>query len=154
MELFLVQHGEAKPEPEDPERPLTEVGAQGAERVAAWAARAGVKVDEIRHSGKRRAEETAIIMARHLCPAGVVRPVTGLAPKDDVRPVGEEVARAEKRLMLVGHLPFLSRLASLLLAGDPERTLIRFRNAGIVCLVREEGSWLVGWMTTPGQLGG
>ena len=52
-------------------------------------------------------------------------------------------------LMLVGHLPFLSCLASLLLVGDPERSVIRFRNSGIVCLVREQGNWFLGWTVIP-----
>ncbi len=58
-------------------------------------------------------------------------------------------------LMLVGHLPFLSRLASLLLVGDPERALVRFRMGGIVCLTGEPagaggtGGWMVAWMLIP-----
>lgn len=32
MELFLVQHAESKPEEEDPERSLTEAGAEAARR--------------------------------------------------------------------------------------------------------------------------
>jgi len=63
MTLFLVQHGEAKPETEDPERSLTAHGAEIVEQMAGWAARMGIKLDEIRHSGKRRAEQTATIFA-------------------------------------------------------------------------------------------
>ncbi len=63
-ELFLIQHGEAKTKDEDPERRLTEHGAAVVEKMATWAARAGVKVSEIRHSGKRRAEQTASILGR------------------------------------------------------------------------------------------
>ena len=33
MTLFLVQHGEAKPETEDPERSLTERGTETVERI-------------------------------------------------------------------------------------------------------------------------
>lgn len=53
------------------------------------------------------------------------------------------------RLMLVGHLPHLSRLASLLLVGDPRRDLIPFRNGGIVYLVKAERGWLLEWVLTP-----
>ena len=49
MELYLVQHGEAKPETEDPERPLTEHGQETVRQMAAWAAQAGVRVAQIRH---------------------------------------------------------------------------------------------------------
>jgi len=56
MTLFLVQHGQAKPETEDPERSLTDQGAEIVGRMADWAAQVGLTVDQIQHSGKRRAE--------------------------------------------------------------------------------------------------
>jgi phosphohistidine phosphatase len=47
MKLYLVQHGEAKREEEDPSRSLTENGRIEVERVAGFLMRAGVKVDRI-----------------------------------------------------------------------------------------------------------
>ena len=41
--------------------------------------------------------------------------------------------------VLVDHLPFLDRLASLLVVGDADRSIVRFQMGGIVCLVREVG---------------
>jgi len=38
MEIYLVQHGEAKSESEDPERPLTENGRRAVESVARYIA--------------------------------------------------------------------------------------------------------------------
>jgi len=114
MELFLVQHGEAKPETVDPERPLTDRGAETVERMATWASRAGVEVAQIRHSGKRRAEQTAAILAEQLKPAKGVIAVAGLKPNDDVHAMGAALGTEREPLMLVGHLPFLSRLAGLL----------------------------------------
>ena len=43
-------------------------------------------------------------------------------------------------IMLVGNLPHLSRLVSLLLTGNPEIEVVRFRNAGIVCLTTKRRS--------------
>jgi len=60
-----------------------------------------------------------------------------------------EVEAAREPLMLVGHLPHLSRLASSLLVGDPAREIIRFRMGGIVCLVKGETGWLLAWILTP-----
>ncbi len=51
--------------------------------------------------------------------------------------------------MLVGHLPHLSRLAALLLAESPEPEIVAFRNAGVVCLERQEGRFAVRWILTP-----
>jgi phosphohistidine phosphatase len=151
MELYLVQHGEAMSEAENPERPLTARGRMEAERVAAATARIGLKPGEIRHSGKRRAAETAEIFANALGLSDRVRSAAGLAPNDDVRPLASSLAAAASPLMLVGHLPFLSRLASLLVTGEADRPIIRFRMGGIVCLARDETSaaWSVGWVLTP-----
>ena len=153
MELYLVQHGEAKPESEDPERPLTDRGAETVRRMAAWAAQVGLKVDQIRHSGKRRAEQTAALLGERLNPAQGVIAVAGLNPNDDVRPVAEAIRAEQAAVMLVGHLPHLSRLANLLLTGDPEGGVLCFQMAGIVCLVREGGQWAVDWAVPPELLG-
>ena len=60
MRLFLVQHGEAKTEQEDPERPLTDRGASDVSRVARAATEARiVTAERIVHSGKTRARQTA-----------------------------------------------------------------------------------------------
>ena len=148
MDLYLVQHAEAKSKEEDLERSLADVGSENAERMAAWAARAGVRVEQIRHSGKKRAEETAEILAAALSPGQVVA-VEGLKPNDDVYPVAEELSVEERAVMLVGHLPHLARLASLLLCGKPEFPLVRFQNAGIVHLSRDEETWSLRWVVTP-----
>jgi phosphohistidine phosphatase len=152
MELYLVQHGEAKPESEDPERPLTDRGAETVRRMADWAARVGLKVDQIRHSGKKRAEQTAALLAERLNPAQGVAAVEGLKPNDDVRPVAEAIPTQQGSLMLVGHMPHLSRLASLLLTGDQECSVLRFQMAGIACLSNREGKWTVNWLMPPDLL--
>jgi phosphohistidine phosphatase len=153
MNIYLVQHGEAEPEDVDPARPLTERGRRDAQRVAACAARLGLEVHQIRHSGKTRAEQTAMILGEALSPPGGVVAESGLAPKDDVRPVAEALVHDSQPVMLVGHLPFLSRLAGLLLTGDPDRPVVQFCKAGIVCLAHQESRWLVAWILTPEMAG-
>jgi phosphohistidine phosphatase len=152
MELYLVQHGEAKPESEDPERPLTDRGEETVRRMAAWAAQVGLEVDQIRHSGKRRAEQTAALLGERLNPAQGVIAIAGLNPNDDVRPVAEAIPADPAAVMLVGHLPHLSLLANLLLTGNPEGGVLRFRMAGIACLSNREGKWAVHWLMPPDLL--
>lgn len=149
MRLYLVQHGEAKPEAEDPARPLTDRGREEVQRVARHAAALGLQIAEIRHSGKLRARQTAEILAEELSPRLGVREMDGLAPTDDPAKARAEVEAAREPLMLVGHLPHLSRLASFLLVGDPGREIIRFRMGAIVFLARPEGSWVLQWILTP-----
>jgi phosphohistidine phosphatase len=51
--------------------------------------------------------------------------------------------------MLVGHLPYMSRLASRLLTGRAEKGSINFKEGGVVCLSYEDGKWVVEWMVVP-----
>jgi len=149
MELYLVQHGEAKSKAEDPQRPLTERGREEVQRVAAFAAKAGLEAGQIRHSSKRRAEETASILAEHLSPAEGVLAISGLTPMDDVRPIAQALHKGTAPLMLVGHMPFMDRLAGLLVTGDPDRSVVRFRMGGIVCLEGAGDDWAVKWVIRP-----
>ncbi len=149
MQVYLVQHGEAKPDAEDPARPLTDRGREEVRRVARHAAALGLQVAEIRHSGRLRALQTAEILAAALSPVLGVREMDGLAPADDPGKAKSDVESAVEPLMLVGHLPHLGRLASSLLVGEPEREIVRFRNGAIVCLVKSESGWLLQWILTP-----
>ena len=152
MHLYLVRHGEAKGAIEDPACPLTERGTLAVGRMADWAVGAGVKVSQIRHSGKRRAEQTAGLLAERLNPAGGVVVISGIKPDDDPAPVALTLRAVREPLMLVSHLPFLGRLADLLLAGASSGHLIRFQTAEIACLSRHEGKWSVDWVMSPALL--
>lgn len=153
MDLYLVQHGEARTKAEDPERPLTRPGAEAVESMAQWAAKVCLQLDQIRHSGKRRAQETAEILAAATAPSRGVVSVSGMNPNDDVTPWAHTLVDEKRSLMLVGHLPHLSRLASLLLVDDPAAEVIRFCNAGIVCLTHKENCWSIRWVVTPDMAG-
>jgi phosphohistidine phosphatase len=149
MKLYLMQHGEAKTNDEHPERPLTDRGKGDVERVAGFIARSEIQIDQIRHSGKRRAEDTANIVAQHLRVQEGVVAVSGINPNDEVEPVAEELQSETRSVMLVGHLPFLKRLASYLLTGDSEKALVQFQMGGIVCLELQEKKWSIQWMMVP-----
>lgn len=135
MELYLVQHGEAKAKDEDPERPLTEQGFENARKMAERASSLGIRVAEIRHSGKLRAQQTAEAFAEAL--GAPLSESEGLLPKDEVAALADEVGERNENLMIVGHLPHLARLASRLLAGTEEPHLVAFQNCGIVRLDRD-----------------
>jgi phosphohistidine phosphatase len=152
MALFLVQHGEAKQENEDPDRSLTDRGAEVVERMADWAARSGITMDQIFHSGKRRAEQTAAIFAKHLNPPKGVIEMNGLGPNDDVTLVAASLHGEQDSIMIVGHLPHLSRLVSLLVTGNPDIEVVKFRNAEIVCLTQKDGKWAIEWVMQPDLL--
>ncbi len=148
MEVYLVQHAEVMSEEENPDRPLTKDGRHATADVAVIAAKLGLDVQQIRHSGKTRAEQTAQILSEALLPPDGVVQMDGLGPLDDVEPVAVELAHTSKPVMLVGHLPFMERLASAMLTGNVETPVVKFTNAAIVCLSLD-AQWQVTWILTP-----
>lgn len=152
MEIYLVQHGQAESKEKHPERPLTPTGRSEAIRVADRMAELGLEVSAIWHSGKLRAKQTAEIFAVRLYPTEGVVEHESLAPNDDPALAANALAGTETAVMLVGHLPHLSRLTSLFVTGDPTREIVAFRNAGVVCLGKERRDWRVRWMITPDQV--
>jgi phosphohistidine phosphatase len=152
MNVYLMQHGEAAAEADDPARPLTDAGRAAVTRVAIRAQAAGLAIDRFVHSGKLRAEQTAQILAAPLGTASI-EARDGLAPNDPVTPIAEWLHDATDvgSLALVGHLPFLDRLASLLVAGDEAAQVIAFKNAGLVALVpkSDRAGFAVGWVLSP-----
>jgi phosphohistidine phosphatase len=154
MDLYLVQHGEATTEAENPERPLTDAGRAAVQRVSARAGTAGVHVAVCVHSGRLRAEETARLFVDQLGGAAQISARAGLGPKDAVAPIAQWLRNVTEHeaLALVGHLPFLDRLASLLVAGDEQAQVVRFRMGGLVKLEpKDEGEgFAVAWVLPPG----
>lgn len=150
MQLYLVQHGAAKTEAEDPQRGLTDEGRRGVELLAQFLAPLKLIIDRIEHSDKLRARQTAEILAAQLRPKEGTQQVAGLAPNDDVATVCARLPAETKSLMLVGHLPHLSRLASLFLGQEAERPVVQFQMGGVVRLDRDEnGRWALRWMVVP-----
>jgi phosphohistidine phosphatase len=147
MAIYLVQHGKALAKDADPQRPLSPEGIAEVERIASVAAGYSVRVTEIHHSGKLRAQQTAEIMARHLEPTGGVTQKPGLGPNDDVVSLAATLSPADG-VMLVGHLPSLDRLTAHMVTGVSERPVFAFQNGGIVCLdYYHQGTsdWIIKW---------
>lgn len=136
MNLYLMQHGEAVDAATDPQRPLSDDGVRSVSDVARRAAACGVRIDRVVHSGKLRAAQSAQILAEALGCADVTQ-ADGLAPNDPVEQAASRLVRigSPTSVALVGHLPFLDRLAGLLVAADPEVHVVAFRNGGLVHLV-------------------
>ena len=155
MRLYLVQHGKASPREENAQRPLTESGRREAQRVAEFIRPLGLDVAQLWHSGKTRAEQTAAIFAGVLTVADGPAARKGLKPNDNVALLRDELAVTSGDTMIVGHMPFVSRLATLLLTGYESPPIVAFVNAGIVCLERTaDNRWQVEWSVTPALLGG
>jgi phosphohistidine phosphatase len=150
MALYLVQHAKAESKDVDPERGLSKEGLAEAERIAEVARGYGVRVGVIRHSGKQRATQTAIVFAAALEPERGIERFEGIGPLDDVFAFADTVDSGEDA-MIVGHLPFLERLTGLLTAGSADTRVLEFQNGGVVCLDVDPhgGGWLIKWSLSP-----
>lgn len=149
MPIYLVQHGKSLPKTEDPDEGLSAEGRSDTERIADVANGYNIAVTGIHHSVKKRAQQTAEIMAKSLSPLEGLAEKQGLKAMDDVAVVAETLAPASNR-MLVGHLPFMSRLTSLLITGNMDRPVFAFQNSGIVCLDKNaDDQWIIKWTLMP-----
>jgi len=139
LDVYLIQHAESKSKDEDPARPLTERGRKSIENVGAHLARLGISFDHVFHSGKLRAQQTAEMLGGSLGIGDRVEVHRGLDPMDPVEPImrwlSEQAERGVKSVAVVGHLPFLDKLASALVAGNESAGVIAFQYAGVVRLV-------------------
>jgi phosphohistidine phosphatase len=150
MRLYLVQHGLALPKDVDPNRPLSDQGLADVQHLADVLGRAGGHVARILHSGKTRAEQTAMTLGTALLLAGRPEAHGGLSPNDPVEPVAREIAAWDADTLIAGHLPFLGRLAALLIADDPNCPTLAFKPGSAACLERDaDGHWTLVWMLRP-----
>ena len=150
MNLYLIQHGEAVNETVDPARPLSERGVREVKAMGEFVGSLGLDLAEVWHSGKTRARQTAQHLLPHIAPRGHLVVKEGLNPNDTPRGTARELEDRKQDLAIVGHLPHLSRLASLLLVEDENAEVVAFRQGGIVALHRDEsGKRRLRWMVTP-----
>ena len=142
--VVLMRHGEAAAGGDDRRRPLTAAGRANAAAMVGLLARGSLAttVTAVAHSGRVRAEQTAAILAARL---GVdparVRTQRGLDPGDDPQPALDQLAAADESVAVVSHLPFLPKLASLMLTGDEAALTAVFAEAGWMALVGSGRSW-------------
>jgi len=142
MRIYLVQHALALDEAQDPKRA---VSTQGCEDIVRTAGFLSLFVQPqpkfVFHSGKLRAKQTAEMFAEAWHLKGEVMQVDDLSPNADPQVWAAKLQVMKDDVLIVGHLPHLPRLASLLLCGDVDRQPIRFQNAGVVCLEKTDGAW-------------
>jgi len=150
MFIYLVQHAEAKSEKEDPSRSLSEKGMNDIKKVASYVSKCNLNIHTIFHSTKLRAKQTAEVLSEHLKPSVGISEVDGLAPLDDPDIWAQRLKDIPDDVILVGHLPHLDKLASLLLSGDKDKNVISLKMAGIVCIQRTDASsYTLQWMVIP-----
>jgi len=163
MQLLLIRHAAAEDAEAfaelggtDAGRPLTEPGRK---RMRKGANRLRTQLEAIAVlacSPLQRARETAEIVARAFGDISLIER-EDLAPDSDFEPLLHWLRESSEAgtLALVGHVPHLSRLAGLLLAGEP-RLLLDLKKGGVALLefsgAVAPGAGSLRWLLTPAQL--
>ena len=153
MHIYLVQHAEAVSKEDDTSRPLSDKGINDIRRVASFVSEMGITANQIIHSGKTRAIQTAQMLGDHLEIENGIIESEGLVPMDDPSIWLDIISDTTKDVILVGHLPHLSRLVSLITCGDADKEILDFEMGCMVCLKKsDKGNWLLDWVIKPGML--
>ncbi|MCK5922613.1 MAG: hypothetical protein KAG66_16850, partial [Methylococcales bacterium] len=98
------------------------------------------------------ARQSAELLADSLARDVRVTAISGISPNDSVEKFARERLQAESSLLVVGHLPFMNKLVTLLVTGSTE-SIVDFQPGSTVCLSSEEaGVWQVQWMVRPALL--
>jgi len=146
LKLYLARHATPVSEDVDPERPLSGEGHMEARKSAEKLKH--IRPTRIYHSGKARARQTAEAFSE--ATGAPLEHADGLKPNDDPALWAEKLKAASvPEVMLVGHLPFMARLAGLLVDGDPDSLLVDFQPATVVMLESKDGVWMLRGTFTP-----
>jgi phosphohistidine phosphatase len=162
MILYILRHGVAEEGPPagggDGARRLTPRGRDKVRAAAAGMRALGLKFDAILSSPMARAAETAELIAAAYsnapAPETLAALSAGVAPTETVAAL--KPYERHGHVMLVGHEPGLSSVASLLLTGEANNMTLDLKKCGLVALELSEGLGRGGaqlcWMLTPRQL--
>jgi phosphohistidine phosphatase len=147
MKIYLIQHGSALPREKNPDRPLSTQGEAQTQRTAEYLRSRGTKVDAIWHSKKIRAVQTADIIAEAI-DCKKIKARDDMNPSDPVKKISDEILASKMDIMIVGHLPFLQKLAGRLLTGLEKSDIIAFKNSGVLSLDYDE-KWKIDLLVPP-----
>jgi len=156
MEIYLLRHGMAEQGiagGSDSQRALTEEGRRALRDVLRRAHRADVNPSLILSSPYRRAVETAREAAEALGYRSPVEQTKALLPDAPPQDVWDEIRQrqGESAVLLVGHEPMMSSLASFLM-GCPSLSL-DFKKAALVRIdcgrLSAQPAGTLKWMLVP-----
>jgi phosphohistidine phosphatase len=159
VDVHLVRHAIADRRdparwPDDAKRPLTAEGIARFRSAARGLRRLVPRVETVLSSPYARSWQTAVILhedagwpAPDRCPA-----LEAVRPSSDAVEVLEGLDSASS-VALVGHEPYLSRLASLLLSGNESLIQLELKKGGVALIAFADhsrpGAGLLRWSASP-----
>lgn len=150
MELILWRHAEAEVGSDDLARALTRRGQQQASHMAAWLRPRLPRHFRLLASDAVRSQQTAAYLAKSY------EVLPELNPDCDFADVLEAIGwpNADEAVVLVGHQPYIGRIAAMLLAEEP--LLFSVKKGAVWWLNRKERNGItqtrLKLMMTPGML--
>jgi phosphohistidine phosphatase len=146
MLLLLIRHAQAAEQdearyPDDSLRPLVAKGKKIQRRISKELRRRKLIPSRVFSSPWKRAWQTARIVAEETgLPKNARVPCQALAGPPDLSAIAAEVGEVgpDETIALVGHEPWLSELAALLLSGKSSGVSIDFPKSGVMAIERAE----------------
>ncbi|HEV8598383.1 MAG TPA: histidine phosphatase family protein [Gemmatimonadales bacterium] len=140
MLLLLIRHAQAAQQdearyPDDSLRPLVPKGRKIQRRMSKQLRRRNLVPARVFSSPWKRAWQTARIVVEETgLPREARLPCVALAGPPDLAAIGAEIGEIgpEETIALVGHEPWMSELASLLLSGRSAGLSVDFPKSGIL----------------------
>jgi phosphohistidine phosphatase SixA len=136
MNIYLLRHAEAEPGFPDDSRILHASGREHARRLGDFLrAKPAFQPTALWCSPFRRAQQTAELLLEAW--GGSIdsrQNEARLEPERNPAPLIEDLQQLGQDVLVVGHNPNISILASLLLSGERARTRVHFNTAVMVCL--------------------
>ncbi|MCK5162018.1 MAG: phosphohistidine phosphatase SixA, partial [Candidatus Aureabacteria bacterium] len=148
INIYIVRHGKAVSGNKNPHRPLSKEGKKETKIIASLLKKSQISPDAIWHSGKPRAEETAEIFKDILCVKENCIKREGLLPNDHVESIEKDIIGLNESIMIVSHIPFVERMARLLL-GSVSSPLVFEPSAAACFQAEEKRSWRLKWLINP-----
>ncbi len=150
MKLYLMRHGEAEGVYEGEGPSLSERGESEVNQIGEALSSKKIRLDHIYHSGKMRARQTADIVGSKFSAEIPISKKEGLKPNDPVPVFAKDLNDESGNILVVGHLPFVSKLTSYLLAETESELMFSFGTASVACLEYTHSvGWSLHWLIEP-----
>jgi phosphohistidine phosphatase len=145
MLLLLIRHAQAAQQdaerfPDDALRPLVPKGRKIHRRMSRQLRKRGLVPARVFSSPWKRAWQTARIVLDEMgLPKSARIASAALAAPPELAAIAAEIGPVEdsETIALVGHEPWMSELATLLLTGDPAALRIDFAKSGVMGIETE-----------------
>lgn len=141
MKLYLMRHSHALADKDDARRTLSPEGRETTRNVGAFFRANGAlaEVHAVWHSPMLRARETAEWLVKEMGIDALRVETPGLLPEDDPAAMADRLERLDQTVLIVGHEPQLSALATLLVRGKVKPVGFDFKKSAVMALEKSGG---------------